>query len=72
MKVDIQGISDRKQWEEKGYSLPRYDISKMRKATKANPFWVHFGAGNLFRAFHAAIAEKMLNDGTLDRGIIVA
>lgn len=72
MKVDLQGISDRKQWEEKGYGLPRYDIGKMREATKANPFWVHFGAGNLFRAFHAAIAEKMLNDGTLDRGIIVA
>ena len=72
MKVDLQGIADRKQWEAKGYDLPRYDIGKMREATKANPFWIHFGAGNLFRAFHAAIAEKMLNDGNLDRGIIVA
>ncbi len=72
MKVDLRGISDRKQWEEKGYCLPKYDIGQMRKATKENPFWIHFGAGNLFRAFHAAVAEKMLNEGKLDRGLIVA
>ena len=72
MKVDLQGISDRKQWEEKGYCLSEYDIGQMRAATKEKPFWIHFGAGNLFRAFHAVIAEKMLNEGKLDRGLIVA
>lgn len=75
MKINLQGITDnlnRKQWEEKGYSLPRYDIAQMAKATKENPFWIHFGAGNLFRAFHAVIAENLLNDGKLDRGILVA
>ena len=72
MKVDLQGIADRKQWEDKGYHLPEYDIGQMREATKENPFWIHFGAGNLFRAFHAAIVEKMLNEGKLDRGLIVA
>ena len=72
MKVDLQGISNRSQWEEKGYSLPKYDIGQMRAATKENPFWIHFGAGNLFRAFHAVIAERMLNEGKLDRGLIVA
>ena len=69
MKVDLQGIADRKQWEDKGYHLPEYDIGQMREATKENPFWIHFGAGNLFRAFHAAIVEKMLNEGKLDRGL---
>ncbi|MDE7323501.1 MAG: mannitol dehydrogenase family protein [Lachnospiraceae bacterium] len=72
MKINLQGISDRKQWEEKGFDLPQYDIAQMKEATMENPFWVHFGAGNLFRAFHASIAQKMLNEGVLDRGIVVA
>lgn len=72
MKIDLQGIADRNPWEAKGYRLPQYDIVQMKKATQENPLWVHFGAGNLFRAFHAAIAQRMLNDGRLDRGIIVA
>lgn len=72
MKVSLQGISDRKQWEEKGYTLPRYDIEQMVRKTKENPFWVHFGAGNLFRAFHTVIAQNLLNNGELDRGVVVA
>lgn len=72
MKVSLEGISDRKQWEEKGYTMPKYDVVQIAEATRENPFWIHFGAGNLFRAFHAAVAEKMLNAGKLDKGIIVA
>lgn len=75
MKINLQGVTDcanRKQWEEKGYQLPQYDIDKVIRATKENPFWIHFGAGNLFRAFHAVIAQKLLNAGKLDRGILVA
>ncbi len=75
MKISLQGITDslsQKQWEEKGYRLPGYDIAQVKRATKENPFWIHFGAGNLFRAFHAAIAQNLLNAGKLDRGIVVA
>ncbi len=75
MKISLQGVADsgdRKQWEEKGYSLPQYDIAQVARATKENPFWIHFGAGNLFRAFHAAVAQNLLNAGKLDRGILVA
>lgn len=72
MKISLQGISDKRQWEEKGYSLPKYDMEQIIKATKENPFWIHFGAGNLFRAFHAVIVQNLLNDGKLDRGILVA
>lgn len=72
MKLNLQGIADRQKWEEKGYLLPQYDVKKMAKATKANPSWIHFGAGNLFRAFHANVVQCMLNRGELDRGLIVA
>ncbi len=70
MKLNKEGLKNRAEWEEKGYKLPHYDHDKMVVATKENPFWIHFGAGNLFRAFHARVVEDMLNAGTLDRGII--
>lgn len=72
MKLSLQGIADRAQWEAKGFRLPQYDMEKMIAATKENPFWIHFGAGNLFRAFHANVVQNMLNNGDLDRGLIVA
>lgn len=72
MKLTLQGISERTQWEEKGYQLPQYDINKMKKATKEAPFWIHYGAGNLFRAFHAGVVQNLLNAGVLDRGLVVA
>ena len=37
-----------------------------------NPFWVHFGAGNIFRAFQANVVQNLLNEGVLDRGLVVA
>ena len=70
MKLDRAGLQNRAQWEEKGYQLPQYDVDQMVAETKEHPFWIHFGAGNLFRAFHARVVEDMLNAGVLDRGII--
>lgn len=71
MQLSGQGLKNgRKQWEEAGYALPGYDHEAMVKATKENPFWIHFGAGNIFRAFQANVVEGLLNDGTLDRGLI--
>ena len=59
-------------WQKAGVTLPTYDIEAMRQATKHSPTWVHFGAGNLFRAVHAPIAQNLLESGVTDRGILVA
>lgn len=72
MRLSEQGLANRAQWEEKGYSLPKFGRAEMIAATKENPFWIHFGAGNIFRAFQCNIAQKLLNEGILDRGITVA
>jgi fructuronate reductase len=61
-----------KSWTEKGYTLPRYDRDSIRKATIKNPGWIHFGAGNIFRAFPAAGLQKMLDEGSYDKGVIVS
>ena len=58
-------------WLEKGYELPKYDRASLRKATKENPSWIHFGAGNIFRGFPAVGLQRMLEDGSYDRGVIV-
>ncbi len=72
MIISEEGLRDRAWWEERGYGLPRYDREAMIRRTRENPVWIHFGAGNLFRAYHAALAQSLLNAGATDRGIIVA
>ena len=58
--------------EFKDYNVPKYDLDLVKTKTYDNPYWIHFGAGNLFRAFHANIVEKLLNEKELDRGLVVA
>lgn len=53
-------------------SVPGYDQQEMITKTLKSPKWIHFGGGNLFRAFHAAIADELLQNGASDTGVIVA
>ena len=68
----ISGNFDAAEWEAKGYQLPKFDIKALREKTAKEPTWVHFGGGNIFRAFPAAILNDALNTGKYDRGVIVA
>lgn len=72
MQLNKIGLQDRPAWEKAGYKLPEFDREAVRKNTMENPFWIHFGAGNIFRAFQANVVQNLLNEGVLDRGLIVA
>lgn len=72
MRLDQKGLENRAEWEQAGYALPHYEREAMIQATKQNPFWIHFGAGNIFRAFQANVVQNLLNQGILDRGLVVA
>ena len=72
LNLTAAGLADHKAWEAAGYALPSYDREAMITRTKESPCWVHFGAGNIFRAFQANTAQELLNNGTFDRGVIVA
>ncbi len=72
MKLTNEGLKDRKSWEEKGYKLPNYDREKVIVNTKQNPVWLHFGAGNIFRAFQANVVDELLDNGVMQSGLIVA
>ena len=68
----LNGQLNAAEWEQKGYQLPKFDIKTVREKTAKEPTWVHFGGGNIFRAFPAAILNDALNTGKYDRGVIVA
>ena len=70
MKLNNDTLKSRAEWEARGYRLPAYDREGMIARTKENPAWLHFGAGNIFKALHGMAAERLLNEGVLDRGII--
>ena len=70
MKLNSETLKNRAEWEAKGYLLPAYDRDAVVERTKENPTWLHFGAGNIFKALHGMAAQRLLNEGKLDRGII--
>ena len=72
MELTLKGIERSDEWTVAGIELPKYDIETMRRNTEASPYWIHFGAGNIFRAFQANAVQKMLNEGYIDRGVVVA
>lgn len=55
-----------------GIMIPRFAQTAVIKATENSPIWVHFGGGNLFRCFHAKIAQDLLDQGEMKAGIVVA
>lgn len=72
MKLNKAGLANTQQWKDAGYALPEFDREKAMSATRENPLWIHFGAGNIFRAFQCNVVQNLLNSGDLDRGLTVA
>lgn len=73
MKLTSTGVFDnRETWEQAGYALPQFDVEAVKEATRKKPEWIHFGAGNIFRAFQANVVQELLNAGKLKTGLIAA
>ena len=71
MHLNDRDLQNRELWEKAGIVLPRFDRQAMIRATEAAPEWVHFGTGNLFRAFPAVCQQELLDQGLAATGIIV-
>ena len=69
MKLTKDGLNDRQSWAKAGIGLPAYDSAQLAQRTKESPIWVHFGIGNIFRIFLGGIADRLISDGALDKGI---
>lgn len=72
MKLTKANLKQTDFWESKGYTLPRFDIESVTKKTFEAPTWLHFGAGNIFRAYPAVLQQHLLNEGLVETGIIVS
>lgn len=54
-----------------GIAIPTYDVDEVKKKGKKSPVWLHFGGGNLYRGFHAEIAQRLADAKELTAGIVV-
>lgn len=70
MKLTLEGIQNKAALEAAGIATPGFDIAKMREATQKGPTWLHFGAGNIFRAFPCAALQRLLEAGHTETGVI--
>lgn len=73
MELTLKSLrADRDAFLAAGYKLPEFDYDAVHKNTLEHPRWIHFGAGNIFRAFQANVVQELLNSGVLDAGLIAA
>ena len=73
MELTLKSLqADREAFLAAGYHLPEFNYDTVHKNTTEHPHWIHFGAGNIFRAFQANVAQNLLNAGVLDTGLIAA
>lgn len=72
MDLNNAGLKASENWTAAGYHIPEYDREAITENTHKNPTWIHFGAGNIFRAYPGNLAQKMIEMGKSDTGIVVA
>ncbi len=72
MKLNLEALKNRQDFEKAGVSLPYFNIEKMKDETSTKPSWIHFGGGNIFRVFVASALQKAIELGKTDTGVIVA
>lgn len=73
MQLSLEGITqNRDAYRKAGYALPTFNYEEVQQNTRQNPLWIHFGPGNLFKAYQAHAVQKLLNAGKMHTGLIAA
>lgn len=67
-----KGLQEKEKWRHAQVKLPSYSVETVAQETRNNPTWIHFGSGNIFRGYIAALADTLLDNGDLSKGIIAA
>jgi fructuronate reductase len=70
LHLSTESLKNKTEWENGEMELPSFDRREMLEKTKENPTWVHFGAGNIFRGYIAALQQKLLELKKVETGII--
>ena len=74
MKLNNQtlfSLESEERWRATGIKPVGYNRAAVIERTKKSPAWVHFGAGNIFRAYLARAAQELIEQGC-DKGVIAA
>lgn len=72
MKLNAESLQNKAAWSSAGVALPKFNLAEMAEETHKAPVWLHFGSGNIFRAFIARLQQALLNQGLAKSGIIAA
>lgn len=70
MQLTLESLQNSAFWHKHGYQLPQFDPRAIACRTRSAPVWLHFGAGNLFRALIANVAQRSLDQRDAVSGII--
>ena len=71
LTINKKNLRERRaDFEKAGIRVGNIDVDALAARTAAAPRWAHFGAGNLFKAYHAAVVQELVERGLLDTGII--
>jgi fructuronate reductase len=72
LRLGIEELNSQKdRFTALGIKTPEYDFETVWDATKSDPVWLHFGGGNLFRAFHSVLQQHLIESNVTNKGIIV-
>lgn len=70
MKLNDKCLTNKAFLEQNDIKIPLFNREAIKQNTHKNPKWLHFGPGNIFRAFIASAQQSLLNEGYSDTGII--
>lgn len=69
MQFNLSSLSDRNFYADAGIELPAFDVQAVARRTERSPVWVHFGAGNIYRALIAHVQQRLLDQGLQHAGL---
>jgi fructuronate reductase len=70
MELNLKSLNAKDFWKGQRITLPLFNVAAVRKQTAQEPRWLHFGPGNIFRAFIANLQQQLLDTGKVNYGII--
>jgi fructuronate reductase len=71
LELNRQCLRERRaEFESAGIHTPAFAVEAVCARSFDAPVWVHFSVGNLFKAYHAVLAQRLIEMGAADRGII--
>ncbi|MDR1263508.1 MAG: mannitol dehydrogenase family protein [Oscillospiraceae bacterium] len=72
MTLNRDSLKNREDWGAAGVAVPSFDVGRMAAETRESPVWIHFGAGNIFRGYIAALQQRLIESGSASSGIVAA